>query len=448
MRPTPRLLKVLGAMTLLALAVAISKWVAAGKHSVLPFMGTAENIWWGLFVTLILVCLLDIHLTRRAPRILITRSHSDNVALGRDYPVQLMLEHRYKRPMPIVIYDHHPLTCDTVAKSTPVTLLPGQKAQVSYEITPQLRGEQVFGKTDVLVPGPLGLWHQRWSLGEVTRLRVYPNFELLAKLSMITTQQNRTQLGIRQQYRRGEGMEFHQLREFRQGDSLRQIDWKASSRKHKLISKEYQDEKDQQIIFMLDCSRRMRSIDGELSFFDHALHAMLILSQVALREGDAVGILSFGAGYRWQKPLKSSGAINTLLNHVYDIYPTSQAPDYADATRQLLLRHTKRALIVLLTNVDQADIKELRPAIRAMQAKHLVMVANLQEPILDVLLREDVEGFRDALRYCGASELNLQQQEMTRKLQQSGVIAINTIPENLPHNLVTHYLDVKRSHRL
>lgn len=448
MRPTPRLLKILAGMTGLALMIAVPKWVAAGKHVVIPFIETVQDMWWGLLVTLLLIGALDAWLARRTPLLRVSRTHSDNVALGRDYPVKLEIEHRYRFPLDIILYDHHPLTCDTLASATNVTLQPGQRAFIEYEITPQLRGEQWFGKTDILVPGPIGLWHHRWGLGEKTQMRVYPNFEFLAKLSMITSQQNRTQLGIRQQYRRGEGMEFHQLREFRQGDSLRQIDWKASSRKHKLISKEYQDEKDQQIIFMLDCSRRMRSIDGELSFFDHALHAMLILSQVALREGDAVGILSFGAGYRWQNPLKSSGAINKLLNHVYDIYPTSQAPDYSDATRQLLLRHTKRALIVFLTNIDQADIKELRPAIRALQAKHLVMVANLQEPILSQLQRDEVETFTDALRYCGATQLQQQQQELTRKLQQSGVIAINSVPEDLPHNLVTHYLDVKRSHRL
>lgn len=448
MRPTPRLLKLLAAMAVFALAIAVPKWLAAGKHMMIPFIGHVENVWWGLFLTLILIGVLDAMMARRQPRLQVTRTHSDNVALGRDYPVHVEIEHRYRYPLDIQIYDHHPLTCETAAHAAHIRLQAGQRAFLHYQITPQLRGEQKFGKTDVMVPGPLGLWHKRWSLGSETSIRVYPNFELLAKLSMITAQQNRTQLGLRQQYRRGEGMEFHQLREFRQGDSLRQIDWKASSRKHKLISKEYQDEKDQQVIFLLDCSRRMRSIDGELSFFDHALHAMLILSQMALREGDAVGIMSFGAGYRWQKPLKSSGAINTLLNHVYDIYPTSQAPDYADATRQLLLRHTKRALIIWLTNIDQADIKELTPAIRALQAKHLVMVANLQEPVLAQLQRDEVETFQDALRYCGASQLQQQQQEMTRKLQQAGVIAINSVPEDLPHNLVTHYIDVKRSHRL
>lgn len=448
MRPTPRLLKSLSVLCVGALLIAIPKWLAAGRHEIMPLLGTLENIWWGLALTLLLVTLFDAWRSRRPPPLTLSRVHSDNVALGRDYPIILNIEHHFRKSTIIEISDHHPMTCDSLAHITKLTLEPGQRARITYEITPQLRGEQKFGKTDVLIPGPLALWQNRWSIGEATGMRVYPNFELLAKLAMINAQQNRTQLGIRQQYRRGEGMEFHQLREFRQGDSLRQIDWKASSRKHKLISKEYQDEKDQQIVFMLDCSRRMRSMDGELSFFDHALHAMLILSQVALREGDAVGVLSFGAGYRWQKPLKSSGAINTLLNHVYDIYPTSQAPDFAAATQQLLVRHTKRALIVMLTNIDEADLTELRPAIRAMQAKHLVMVANLQEPVLEQLQRNDIGNLQEALRYCGASDLHHQQLEMTRRLQQSGVIAINTVPENLPHNLVSHYLNVKRSHRL
>ena len=104
--------------------------------------------------------------------------------------------------------------------------------------------------------------------------------------------------------------------------------------------------------------------------------------------------------------------------------------------------------MILLTNIDESDLPELRPAIHALQAKHLVLVANLQEPIVEQLQRADIDNFKDALRYCGASELYHQQLEMTRKLQQAGVIAVNTVPEDLPHELVTHYLGVKRSHRL
>ncbi|CBL46843.1 Conserved hypothetical protein [gamma proteobacterium HdN1] len=449
MRPSARFLKLFLGLVLFALLLATTRWIANGIHFSLPkSFYTLEMFWWALSFGLLLIAAYDTALAHRRPPLQIARKHSDNVAIGRNYQITLELTHQYRHPPKIMLHDHYPTICNTLAETSTVVLKRGQRSIVSYELTPNLRGEHLFGKTDVLIPGPLGLCEKRWQIGTESRFRVYPNFELLAELATISSQQNRTQLGIRQQQRRGEGMEFHQLREFRQGDSLRQIDWKASSRKNKLISREYQDEKDQQIIFMLDCSRRMRSMCGELSFFDHALHAMLILGQNALRAGDAVGILSFGAGYRWQKPLKSIGAINTLLNHVYDIYPTSQAPDFADATQQLILRQRRRALVIFLTNLDQADLQDLYPAIRILQSRHLVLVANLQEPILADLQRTHVESFTDALRYCGATELFHRQQEVAHRLKQSGVIAFNSQPKDLARNLFAEYLSVKHNQRL
>ena len=85
--------------------------------------------------------------------------------------------------------------------------------------------------------------------------------------------------------RRGEGMEFHQLREYRQGDSQRAIDWKATSRTARLISREYEDEKDQRVLLVVDCGRRMASKDGELSHFDHTLNAALLLAHVGAAPG-------------------------------------------------------------------------------------------------------------------------------------------------------------------
>jgi uncharacterized protein (DUF58 family) len=448
MRPTLRLIRLLAALAGLSLCLAMGKWLLSDLHEPGTLMMVLESALWGLLVTLLASTLYDIWKTRQPPPVELVREHSDNVALDRAYPVKLTLRHKLKTATTIDIHDDYPDTFEVEAACAEVRLAPGVITQMMYEVTPRWRGEHHFGRATLLIPGPLGLWQRRWRLGHESSMRVYPNFEILSKLAMIGTNNSREQLGIRQVYRRGEGMEFHQLREFRQGDTMRQIDWKASSRQQKLISREYQEEKDQQIIFMLDASRRMRSMDNEGTLFDHALHAMLILAQVALREGDAVGILSFGAGYRWQKPLKTSKAINTLLNHVYDIYPTSQAPDFAAATRQLLINQSKRSLVILLTNIDAADITELRPAIRALQARHLVMVANLQEPALVSLQRNDVGDLRSALRYCVASELQHDQNEMTRKLQQAGVIAVNTLPATMPHDLVTHYINVKRSQRL
>ncbi|MDX1505059.1 MAG: DUF58 domain-containing protein, partial [Spongiibacter sp.] len=127
------------------------------------------------------------------------------------------------------------------------------------------------------------------------------------------------QLGIHEHQRRGQGGEFYQLRDFRSGDNLRQMDWKAVARYQRLITREYREDRDQQVLLMLDCGRRMRHDEQQRGHLDDALDAMLLLAFVALRQGDAVGLLSFGGDQRWFAPRKGQHVINGLLNAVYDL---------------------------------------------------------------------------------------------------------------------------------
>lgn len=167
-----------------------------------------------------------------------------------------------------------------------------------------------------------------------------------------------------EQRRRGDGQTFLQLREYRIGDSLRQIDWKATARMRKPIARDYQDERNQTVLFLLDCSRRMRAQDDDLSHFDHALNAMILLAYVALRQGDAVGVQSFGGEQRQLAPRSGPGRLTALINAVYDLQPTIDPPDYAEAAQLILKRQRKRALIVLLTNLRDEDQAELRQQLR------------------------------------------------------------------------------------
>ena len=214
-------------------------------------------------------------------------------------------------------------------------------------------------------------------------------------------------------------MSFTSYVEYRRGDSLRQIDWRATSRLRKLISREYQEERDQQIIFLLDCGRRMRTKDGALSHFDHTLNAVLLLSYVALKQGDAVGFMAFGGPQRWLKPVKGAHQVNTLLNQVYDLHPTNRASDYIKAAQDLAVLHKKRALVVLASNLRDDDISELDPAVSLLSRHHLLLMANLREALLDETVQAEVEDFKQALRYgrdrslraatCQAHRIFLQQ---------------------------------------
>jgi len=443
MRPTKRLFWFAIGWTLLGLAAALNNWLP-GPWSQPDWQPQLEKIWQISSATLVFLLLFDGIMVRRTPLPTVRRAHSESLALGVWSKVELQILHRYRRPIPIEIHDHYPADFEAEHPHQHCTLQPHRGTEIQYRVRARQRGNRHFGRTDLLLRSSLGFWQRRVLVGDGSLVKVFPNFAAVSNYAMMSMEQQSSQLGIRLQQRRGEGMEFQQLREFRQGDSLRQIDWNATARRHKLISKEYQDEKDQQILFLVDCGRRMRSKDGDHSHLDHALNAMLLMSYAALKQGDAVGLLSFGGDERWLKPVKGIANLSKILNCVYDVDASTRASDYNTAIRGLMTRHQKRALVVLLSNIRDENVDDLQPALRLLQKKHLVMVANLEEPELHELLEKPIHQFRDALLYTGTKLYLERRQAITQSFNHSGIHTVNSTPQTMPVALINKYFEVKR----
>ena len=248
--------------------------------------------------------------------------------------------------------------------------------------------------------------------------------------------------------RRGQGMDFKQLREFQYGDELRQVDWKASARQHRLISREYQDDRDQEIIFLLDTGRRMRASDSELSHFDHCMNGVLLTSYIALMAGDAVGYMSFAGTDRWLSPVKGKTSINSLLNSLYDLHSTTDASDLIKAAEHLMLRQTKRSLIIVVTNIRDEDTEDLVQAFGLLSKKHLVMVACLREKVLDQPELPDDADFTMSLQYSGMKLYLSQREKMIKTLRHQGVICVDSPAETVHIALINQYMALKRSGRI
>jgi uncharacterized protein (DUF58 family) len=270
----------------------------------------------------------------------------------------------------------------------------------------------------------------------------------LTGYALLATDNRLSDVGILQRRRRGEGLEFEQLREYREGDSLRKIDWKASERMRKLISREYQDERDQQVMFVIDCGRRMRAKDGEYSHFDHALDATLLLAYVGLRQGDAVGLMTMSGEDRFVAPRKSRETVNRILNAVYDLQPGLLTPDYYQAAVALSQRLRKRALVVIVSNLRDEDDDTLRPALRLLQQRHLVLFASLRELVLDEAVALPVVDYDSALTHLASVDFRMERDSAFQRLHLSNVVCLDVPPQKLAVALVNQYLEVKRSGRL
>ncbi|KII35389.1 DUF58 domain-containing protein [Pseudomonas fluorescens] len=404
------------------------------------------SINWGLLLALLALAVLDALRLQRLPTPRITRQMPGSLALGRWGEVRLEVEHDFSEPMRIELFDHPPEGLSFEHLPLSIELQPGQRSLLGYRLRPLKRGHFSFAHCETSLPSPLGLWSGKRLLDVSDQTRVYPDFARLYGGELLAVDNWLSQLGVRQRQRRGQGLEFHQLREFREGDSLRQIDWKATARQRTPIAREYQDERDQQIIFLLDCGRRMRSQDDELSHFDHALNACLLLSYVALRQGDAVGLSTFASEQpRHLAPVKGTGQLNVLLNTVYDLDSTQRPADYQAAANQLLSRQKRRALVVLVTNLRDEDDDELLSAVKRLSAQHRVLVASLREETLDTLRQTPVQTLPEALAYCGTVNYLNERAELHERLSAHGVPVVDVRPAELGAELVTQYLSWKRS---
>ncbi len=450
MIPGKRFLNFLGAWSVFAFFIALSYLLFpfhyADTHSY--FKLSMVRFWQTVGGVFLFIIIWDAWKGREKPIISIKRVIPHNLSLGVWHDVELQFRHNYSFPATIEVFDNYPEMSEVDLFPQTIKLLPSKVTKFNYRIRPTERGNATFKTVNLLVNSPLKFWQMKMDAGESSSVKVFPNFAAVSHFRLLATDHRTSQLGIKLKQRRGEGLEFHQLREYRDSDEIRQIDWKSSARRRKLISKEYQDECDQQIIFMLDCGRRMRSKDDELSHFDHALNAILLLSYVALKQGDAIGLMSFSGEKRWLSPKKNVSSINRVINAVYDLKTSTQAADYCSAARDILKLQRKRSLVIILSNIHDENTGDLSLALSLLKNRHLVLLANLREMLLDKFLDEPVENFSQAIRYTGIFDYLETRKKVKQNFIKKGILCFDTTPKQLPIELVNQYLSIKRSGRL
>lgn len=396
-------------------------------------------------LVLLLLCVIDAWRVWQLPPPEVRRVMQTSLSLGRRSEVTLEFSHTWATPRVLQYFDHLPDSFKQQQLPKQVLLVAKQSSRSSYWVTPLLRGLFTLPGCAVRLPSPMGLWTAQHFLVHSSQVRVYPDFSQLHSGQLHSTAMWLKQQGVQQQQRRGSGLEFHQLRDYRSDDSTRYIDWKATARKRTPITREYQDERDQQIIFLLDCGRTMRSQDGTLSHLDHALNACLMLAYSALRLGDAVGIQTFAGPQRTIAPRKGLQQMSVLLNGVYDIQASQASADYSQAIERLLLQQKRRALVIIISNLADETHSELSLAMQQLNKRHRSILVNLKEETLDKIRLQPVQNYQQALLYCGTIDYLHARHLHQRKLRQQGIQLLEVRPSQLSASLLNHYLNIKKS---
>jgi uncharacterized protein (DUF58 family) len=443
--PGKRLLLALAAG---ATAALIALLAGVGIWAVAPLSGA----WLLLLVTVACTdCIIsrrawqqsDVHMTRRLPAAF---------ALGARRSVSMSFEVAGPYDWRAQVYDHVDPSFNSEGLPAALNLLAGKRVEIAYEVTPTRRGEAKFSAAQLRLRSRWGWCELFERLGSDEIRRVYPDFAQIARYAWLAGDRRLQEIGIKTYPQRGEGTDFKQLAEYRYGDPVRHIDWKATLRLGKPIIREFQDERDQCILLLIDCGRRMRADDRQdgvgTSHFDQVLNAVMLLSYVALHEGDAVGALTFGTPPGAEKsfaPEKGVHALNALMGELYGVQPTPTHSDYVSAALNLLRRYHKRALVIVITNFRDEDGSELGYALRLLRSRHLVMLASLRERIVGELISQPLVSTEAALDIASAHLYEQSRRDAFNRLADRGPLMIDAEPDQLGVQLVNRYHAVKRA---
>ena len=328
----------------------------------------------------------------------------------------------------------------------------GRSESLEFTLTPTRRGLRRFDAAQILLRSRLGLFDWNLRIGASESRRVFPNFEHQAAFGWLAGDRRLANMGIRSVRRRGSGTDFDQLVEYRAGDPIRQIDWKATLKHSRPIARKFQDERDQAVMLLLDCGRRMRADDSQAgigaSHFDQALNALMLLAFVALSHGDAVGAMTFGTPEGVEKrfaPRKGRKTLNALMAELGDVEPTPTFSDYTRAAADLIQRQRKRSLLILITNFRDEDAGELKAALHLLRSRHVVILANLREQIVGRITEQPLSGPQSALEAAAALKYAQSRGDVLRRLAMAGVVTIDCEPRQLGIELVTRYEALKRA---
>ena len=396
---------------------------------------------------------IDLFLTRRAWRaapLLWTRTLPDAFALGVQRTIDGTLFNTGPHRWRIAFFDHADPDLDPQGLPVTADLRAKAQAQLRYTVQPRRRGRVAFEPADVRVHSLGRSLELQWRIGAAQTRPVFPNFASVSRYAWLATDRRLADIGIKTQVQRGEGTDYKQLAEYRPGDSIRHIDWKATLKQSRPIVRQFQDERDQCVIFLIDCGRRMRADEGTVhgSHFDEALNATMLLAHVALKDGDEVGAITFGTSPENKRafaPRKGLTTLSALTVLLHDIQPEATHSDYLIAARDLMRVHAKRALIVLLTNFRDEDAPELDAALKLLRSRHLVLLASLRERVLREITEQPLKAAHHAVEVAGAHLFAQARRDAFRRLAERDALMVDAEPERLAVELVNRYRTVKRA---
>ncbi|MDX1941767.1 MAG: DUF58 domain-containing protein [Saprospiraceae bacterium] len=399
-----------------------------------------------LFVLVLAIIALDIWmLFNKNVQVNADRELPKLFNLGDPNPVKLHLYNNSNIKLNISIIDELPVQFQIRDFEEKITLEPYEKRSIQYELRPTERGEYAFGAVNLFLSSTIGLVQRRLHFETEAKVPVYPSILQMKQFELRAFNRISQFQGIKKMRRIGHSYEFEQIKNYVRGDDYRSINWKASSRSSDLMVNQYEDERAQQVYSIIDKSRAMRLPFNGLSLMDYAINTSLVISNIALQKYDRAGLITFSD--KIGSTVKADNhptQLNKILQALYKEKERHLESNYEllyHAVRKLVNR---RSLLLLYTNFESMyALERVLPLLRKINTFHLLVVIFFENTEIRDFARSKVETLEGIYHQTVAQKFLAEKSQMVQVLNQYGIQAVLTAPEDLSINTINKYLELK-----
>ena len=380
----------------------------------------------------------------------ISRHHDHKLSLGAENPITLKVRNLSGRKAIFQVRDEPPERFVTTEFLFAGSVGAYSEWQTVYHVRPLRRGDYQFGDFSLRWQGPMGLFTRQATVKAMAPVRVYPNLIDVRRYDLLLRNNRLQELGLRNTRQYGEGTEYERLREYLPDDDFRRINWKATARRQRPVTVEYQTERSQNIIALVDVGRMMQSPVANMAKLDYVLNAVLLLGYVATGVGDKVGLLTFADDIQtYLNPRQGRGQFYRMLELLYGVEAQPVEPDYEQALNYLMLKQRKRALVLLFTDLSGGfSMQSLQAQVALLAKKSLPLVVTISDPDVVAMARSRPHNSQAVYQQAAAARLLDERQLALDSLRRHGVQTLDVPANQLSISVINRYLQLKGTMRL
>jgi uncharacterized protein (DUF58 family) len=404
-----------------------------------------EWVGWSFALLVAALFIMDWQMAGRVDRFDVAREHDSKLSLGEQNPIKISLKNRSRRRINFQVRDEPP-----EAFHIETRLLDGTAQALGnwsnvYHVQPLRRGDYAFGNMTLRWQGPLGLTIRQGTVLAAGPVKVYPNLMDVRKYDLLLRKNRLQELGLRTTRMFGEGTEFERLREYSPDDEYRRINWKATARRHRPVTVQYQTERSQTVMAVLDTGRMMQSPVADIAKLDYAVNAVLFLGYVATGKGDRVGVMSFAdAVGHYLAPRQGRGQFYRMLEVLYAVEAHQVEPNYRKALTYLAVKQRRRALVVIFTDLSSgASLNHLVAQVTLLARSSLPLVVTISDPDVHAAADQDPRNSLAVYQRATAAQMLDERRIVLDTLRKRGVLTLDVPANQLSLAVINRYLELK-----